>query len=158
VWLRVEASRAVTPRRNCRSRRAARNLRAAPTGKGVTDIVSCGCSFVRPRTHFEPARKRGSRNRLWEPIVWYSGPETAWPVTEAGIPAVRFGNREALAAAVETVLSDGMYRRSPAERSAAQKSYFSWLSIAERSAAELRLRNKTPVTSAAIDSGATVRI
>ena len=34
---------------------------------------------------------------------------------------------------------------------AAQKSYFSWLSIAERFAAELRLRNNTPVTSAAID-------
>ncbi len=40
----------------------------------------------------------------------------------------------------------------------AQKSYFSWLSIAERFAAELRLRNKTPLTSAAIDSGGTVRI
>jgi hypothetical protein len=49
-------------------------------------------------------------------IVWYSGPETAWPITEAGIPAVPFGNREALAAALETILSDGIYRRSPAER------------------------------------------
>jgi hypothetical protein len=57
------------------------------------------------------------------PIVWYSGPETAWPITEAGIPAVPFGNREALAAALETVLSDGMYRRSPAERSA-EKLFF----------------------------------
>lgn len=41
---------------------------------------------------------------------------------------------------------------------AAQKSYFSWLSIPEQFAAELRLRNKTPVTSAVMNSGATVRI
>jgi glycosyltransferase involved in cell wall biosynthesis len=76
------------------------------------------------------------------PIVCYSGTETAWPITEAGIVAVPFGNREALAAALETVLSDDTYRRALAERSrAAQKQYFSWASIAERFAAELFVRN-----------------
>jgi hypothetical protein len=63
------------------------------------------------------------RGRAVAGIAWYSGPETELPITEAGIPAVPFGNREALAAALETVLSDGMYRKSPAERSA-EKLFF----------------------------------
>jgi glycosyltransferase involved in cell wall biosynthesis len=86
------------------------------------------------------------------PIVCYSGTETAWPITEAGILPVPLGNREALAAALETVLSDGTYRRELAERSrAAQKEYFSWASIADRIAEELRLRNKTQVINAVME-------
>ena len=72
------------------------------------------------------------------PIVCYSGAETAWPITEAGILAVPLGDREALAAALETVLSDSAFRTILAERSRqAQKKYFSWAAIAARFAAAI---------------------
>jgi glycosyltransferase involved in cell wall biosynthesis len=72
------------------------------------------------------------------PIVCYAGLETAWPITEAGILAVPLGDREALACALETVLSDGPFRRNLAERSRqAQEKYFSWAVIVERFAAVL---------------------
>jgi len=72
------------------------------------------------------------------PIVCYSGPETAWPITEAGILAVPLGDREALAGALETVLSDAPFRKNLAERSRhAQEKYFSWSAITERFAAAL---------------------
>ena len=72
------------------------------------------------------------------PIVCYAGPETALPISEAGILAVPLGDREALAAALETVLSDGPLRRALAERSRrAQERYFSWAAITERFAAAL---------------------
>ncbi len=61
----------------------------------------------------------------------YSGPETAWPVTEAGIIAVPLGDRSALSAALERVLVDDDLRASLAERSRqAQEQYFSWPAIA----------------------------
>jgi glycosyltransferase involved in cell wall biosynthesis len=70
------------------------------------------------------------------PIVCYSGPETAWPITEAGILAVPLGDREALAGALETVLSDDLFRKTLAERSRrAQEKYFSWTAITEQYAA-----------------------
>jgi hypothetical protein len=72
------------------------------------------------------------------PIVCYSGPETAWPITEAGILAVPLGEREALAAALETVLSDDAFRRTLAERSReAHEKYFSWAAITEEFVAAL---------------------
>jgi glycosyltransferase involved in cell wall biosynthesis len=65
------------------------------------------------------------------PIVCYSGPETAWPITEAGIIAVRLGDRGALSAALERVLGEDDLRASLAERSRhAQEKYFSWPAIA----------------------------
>jgi glycosyltransferase involved in cell wall biosynthesis len=65
------------------------------------------------------------------PIVCYSGPETAWPITEAGITAVPLGDRGALSAALERVLADDDLRASLAECSRhAQKKYFSWPAIA----------------------------
>jgi glycosyltransferase involved in cell wall biosynthesis len=73
------------------------------------------------------------------PVVCYSGPETAWPITEAGILSVPFGDREALSAALEKVLSDDPLRASLAERSrCAQEKYFSWPAIANRFAQALR--------------------
>ena len=72
------------------------------------------------------------------PIVSYSGPETGWPVTEAGIVAVPVGDREALAGALEAVLSDDAYRKTLAERSRkAQEKYFSWAAITAQFAAAL---------------------
>jgi Glycosyl transferases group 1 len=64
------------------------------------------------------------------PIICYSGPETDWPVTEAGILAVPSGDRKALAVALENVLSDAALRGALAERSRnAQQKYFSWQAI-----------------------------
>jgi len=59
-------------------------------------------------------------------------------MTEAGILAVPLGDREALAGALETVLSNGPFRKTLAERSRqAQEKYFSWAAITERLAAAL---------------------
>ncbi|MGH9680843.1 MAG: glycosyltransferase, partial [Candidatus Acidiferrales bacterium] len=64
------------------------------------------------------------------PIVCYSGPETDWPVTEAGILAVPAGDRQALAGAIENVLSDDHLRSALSARSRmAQQKYFSWQAI-----------------------------
>ena len=72
------------------------------------------------------------------PIVCYAGPETAWPITEAGLLAVPLGDRKALAAALEKVLSDAPLRRQLAERSRhAYEKYFSWSAITERFALAL---------------------
>jgi glycosyltransferase involved in cell wall biosynthesis len=72
------------------------------------------------------------------PIVCYAGLETAWPITEAGIFAVPLGDREALAEALETVLSDDPLRKELAVRSRqAQEKYFSWAAIVERFGAAL---------------------
>jgi glycosyltransferase involved in cell wall biosynthesis len=93
------------------------------------------------------------------PIVCYSGPETAWPITEAGILAVPLRDREALAGALATVLSDGAFRRTLAQRSAqAQEKYFSWAAITERFAVEMHLRNKVPAASNVIEPDAIARI
>jgi glycosyltransferase involved in cell wall biosynthesis len=65
------------------------------------------------------------------PIVAYQGPETGWPVTEAGLIPVPDGNREALSLALTQVLSDGALQTSLADRSRrAHQRYFSWLAIA----------------------------
>jgi glycosyltransferase involved in cell wall biosynthesis len=72
------------------------------------------------------------------PVVCYSGPETSWPITEAGILAVPLGDRESLAAALESVLVDGALRKTLSERSrAAHEKYFSWAAITERFVAAL---------------------
>jgi glycosyltransferase involved in cell wall biosynthesis len=67
------------------------------------------------------------------PLVCYVGPDTGWPITEAGIVPVPIGDREQLSAAVEKVLADDGLRATLAERSrCAHKQYFSWQSIAAR--------------------------
>jgi glycosyltransferase involved in cell wall biosynthesis len=64
------------------------------------------------------------------PIVCYLGPETDWPVTEAGIQGVPLGDRHALAGALENVLSDARLRNALSDRSRnAQEKYFSWAAI-----------------------------
>jgi glycosyltransferase involved in cell wall biosynthesis len=67
------------------------------------------------------------------PLVAYEGPETAPPVTEAGVLLAPVGDREALAAALERVLRDDTLRASLAERSrSAAKEHFAWPVIARR--------------------------
>ena len=72
------------------------------------------------------------------PIVCYSGPETTWPITEAGVVAIPLRDREALAVGLESVLSNEAYRETLAERSRrAYKKYFSWAAIADQFTAAL---------------------
>jgi glycosyltransferase involved in cell wall biosynthesis len=73
------------------------------------------------------------------PLVAYEGPETAPPVTEAGVLLAPAGNREALAAALERVLKDETLRASLGERSrSAAKRHFAWPVIAQRYAELIR--------------------
>ncbi len=73
------------------------------------------------------------------PVVCYSGPDTDWPVTEAGILAAPMADREGLAAALENVLSDGELRSALSSRSRdAHEKYFSWAAITARFAVEIR--------------------
>lgn len=72
------------------------------------------------------------------PIVAYEGPETAAPITEAGVALAASDNADALADALVRVLSDEAYRRNLRERSrTAYQAYFSWDRIADRFCAEL---------------------
>jgi glycosyltransferase involved in cell wall biosynthesis len=84
------------------------------------------------------------------PVVCYAGPDSGWPVTEAGILAAPLGDREALSTALERVLADDALRISLAERSRrAQKQYFSWHAIAARYADALGGRGEGSSVSAA---------
>lgn len=72
------------------------------------------------------------------PLVAYTGSETVGPITEAGVELVPLGDRDALGAALERILTDPALRRSLAERSRkAQQQYFSWPAIAARYATAL---------------------
>jgi glycosyltransferase involved in cell wall biosynthesis len=65
------------------------------------------------------------------PVVGYIGPETAFPMTEAGLELVPKGDREGLSRALIRVLSDYQYSRELRRRSfGAQEKYFSWEKIA----------------------------
>ncbi len=73
------------------------------------------------------------------PVVVYSGPETAFPISEAGVVLVSPEEREELGEALARVLGDREYRGSLAERSRrAYEKYFSWKAIAAKYAEELR--------------------
>ena len=89
------------------------------------------------------------------PIVCYAGPETGWPVTEAGIVTVPLGDREALSVALERVLADDELRAILADRSRrAQEQYFSWNVIADRFARALSGHPET-ATDKPLAKGAT---
>ncbi len=65
------------------------------------------------------------------PVIGYAGPETGFPISEAGVVLVPQGDREALAEALTRVLAEDGWRRELRERSlAAQEKYFSWEAIA----------------------------
>jgi glycosyltransferase involved in cell wall biosynthesis len=67
------------------------------------------------------------------PVVGFSSPETAYPLTDAGVVLVDEDNREALADALTRVLQDDTLRRDLATRSRrACELWFSWEAIAER--------------------------
>jgi glycosyltransferase involved in cell wall biosynthesis len=65
------------------------------------------------------------------PVVGYAGPETVFPITEAGLELAPQGDREALARALTRVLNDSGHRQELRRRSVcAQENYFSWPKIA----------------------------
>lgn len=68
-----------------------------------------------------------------KPTIAYSGPETAPPITEAGVVLVDRNNPAELGEALLHVAIDSGFRESLSRRSAkAQEMFFSWGSIAER--------------------------
>ena len=73
------------------------------------------------------------------PVVAYTGPETAFPISEAGVVLVSPEKREELGEALARVLGDKEYRASLAQRSRlAYEKYFCWKAIAARYAEVLR--------------------
>jgi glycosyltransferase involved in cell wall biosynthesis len=73
------------------------------------------------------------------PVVALEGPETASPITEAGVVFADPKRQRGLGEALLKVLSDPEYRAVLAERSRrAQDTYFSWKAIAARYAEALR--------------------
>jgi glycosyltransferase involved in cell wall biosynthesis len=73
------------------------------------------------------------------PVVAYAGPETAAPITDAGVLLVSLGDREALAQTLERVLTNDELRASLAKRSQhAAAQVFSWQAIAARYAELIR--------------------
>jgi len=72
------------------------------------------------------------------PIIGYAGPETGFPITEAGLQLVPYRDRDALAVALDRVLSNYQLRQDLRWRSLrAYSDYFSWEKIAERYVVEL---------------------
>lgn len=73
------------------------------------------------------------------PVVAFEGPETASPITEAGVVFADPKRQRGLGEALLNVLSDADYRGLLAERSRrAQEKYFSWQAIATKYAEALR--------------------
>jgi len=93
------------------------------------------------------------------PIVCYAGPETVFPVTEAGILAVPDGDRKALAGMLQNILADQRLRSELSIRSrSAHEKYFSWPAITARFAAELHIKNRIEDVARQYETGAAVQI
>jgi hypothetical protein len=93
------------------------------------------------------------------PLVCYTGPDTGWPITEAGIVPVPIGDRQALAAAVEKVLADDTLSASLADRSRrAYGRYFCWRAIAALYADILGKRSEDSAHSVASKHAAVAHI
>ena len=124
-------------------------LRDAPVETEISDVIRpedvaremCGADvllFVRGTI----SSRRGSAIAgiaCGLPVVASAGPETAAPVTEAGVAFVARGDASGTAEALARVLGDEAYRKSLAQRSrSAFEQHFSWAAIAERYAEALR--------------------
>jgi glycosyltransferase involved in cell wall biosynthesis len=126
-------------------RRALEGVEVAVTTQGVISteqIASALCSsdvllFVRgPVANTRGSAIAGIACGL--PIVGYAGPETAFPITEAGLQLVPYGKVGLLSRALDRVLSDDQLRQDLRLRSlSAYTRYFSWDRIAEQYVAAL---------------------
>jgi glycosyltransferase involved in cell wall biosynthesis len=120
--------------------RALEGVEVALTTQGVISmeqIASALCSsdvllFVRgPVANTRGSAIAGIACGL--PIVGYAGPETGFPITEAGLELVPYGRLDLLSLALDRVLSDDQLRRDLHLRSLrAYARYFSWDRIAEQ--------------------------
>jgi len=73
------------------------------------------------------------------PVVAFEGPETAPPITDAGVIFADPKRQSAVGETLLRILSDPEYRTSLAERSrCAHEKYFSWKVIAGRYAEAMR--------------------
>jgi glycosyltransferase involved in cell wall biosynthesis len=78
------------------------------------------------------------------PVIAFEGPETAPPITEAGLAFYSPQRKGDLGKVLLHVLEDEHYRASLAQRSwLAQQQYFSWRAIAVRYAGVLKAGNVT---------------
>jgi len=76
------------------------------------------------------------------PVIAFEGPETAAPITEAGLALFSPERKGDLGDVLVRVLEDEHYRASLAQRSwLAQRQYFSWHAIAARYAEFMRREN-----------------
>jgi glycosyltransferase involved in cell wall biosynthesis len=76
------------------------------------------------------------------PVVAFAGPETAPPITEAGVVLVSPANAQEYAAALTRLLLDQPYQDALAAKSRdAHQKHFSWSEIAARYAEALRQRS-----------------
>lgn len=92
------------------------------------------------------------------PVVCYEGPETGWPITEAGILSVPLGDTQGLSVALERILTDETLRVSLAGRSRfARAQYFSWPAIAAQFSACLRKPIEADNRAAALQSASSAR-
>ncbi len=83
------------------------------------------------------------------PIIAEESPESAHPLTEAGVVLLPAGARDEFGPALARLLIDGAYRESLAERSRlAQERYFSWSAISSQYLKFLRETNATTTESA----------
>jgi glycosyltransferase involved in cell wall biosynthesis len=65
------------------------------------------------------------------PIVGYRGRDTAFPITEAGVELVEYGNLQALGLALDRVLTDDRHREELRSRSSqAYQQHYCWVKIA----------------------------
>jgi glycosyltransferase involved in cell wall biosynthesis len=75
------------------------------------------------------------------PIVGYRGPETGFPITEAGAKLVDLRDREGLAQALAQVLTDEkLYRELRQRNMTAAREYFCWNAIASQFASAISSR------------------
>jgi glycosyltransferase involved in cell wall biosynthesis len=72
------------------------------------------------------------------PIVCYSGPDTDWPITDAGILPFPLGDSRGLAKGVESVLTNARLRSTLSDKSRnAHEKYFAWTAISASFAAAI---------------------
>ena len=91
----------------------------------------CSSSSAAARRHAGARSQR--RSRAGTPIVAERGPETATPITEAGLELVPLGDDAAAAAAIVRIIEDQTWSAELSSRNhEAHGRWFSWESIGTR--------------------------
>jgi len=98
----------------------------------ISRILTSADALLCPRAHVSTRRTTAVAGiACGVPVVGYEGPETGYPITEAGVLLAPLGDREALARGLTQVLSDGdLWQKLRRRNVAAYRRYFSWDVIA----------------------------